>query len=98
MCDRGWGLLCVHVIRQDELQVIVYVHVASVTLPQSVAMLKLHFHRIRVDDSCSHWQIVHESMEETKNSLGTEEPRGSCRGPHSQMHKILVFDSLHHLL
>lgn len=49
-----------HVVGQDELEMIVDVHVVAFDLTQSVAMLELNLIRFGDDVSRCHWQVVHQ--------------------------------------
>lgn len=53
-------VLCMHVIRKNKFQMIIYVCVAFNHLPQSIAVLELQFLRFGIENSGRHGQIVNQ--------------------------------------
>lgn len=53
-----------HMIRQNELQMIIDEHRITVVLAQPISMLELQLHGISIDDTRGHWQIVDQQMNE----------------------------------
>lgn len=61
---RPVNLLAVHVIRENELQVVVDVRIVLVHHSESVAVLKLKLHCVWVDNPCGDWKIIDQQVHE----------------------------------
>lgn len=63
LIDLG-NLLAVCMVRQHELQMIIYVRLVFVSHSQSIAVLELKFHRVGIDNSRRDWEIIDYQMNE----------------------------------